>query len=62
VRAMDTSSSRARVAPGSSIRLPRLPQHRHEGNVSGRTLKWLKVKQAKFREQERGFYKPGQAA
>ena len=26
--------------------------------VGGRTLKWLKVKQAKFREQERGFYKP----
>jgi len=27
--------------------------------VGGRTLKWLKVKQAKFRAQERGFYKPG---
>jgi ATP-dependent DNA ligase len=26
--------------------------------VSGRTLKWLKVKQPKYREQERGFYKP----
>ena len=26
--------------------------------VSGRTLKWLKVKQQKYREQERGFYKP----
>ena len=26
--------------------------------VGGRTLKWLKVKQAKFRAQERGFYKP----
>jgi hypothetical protein len=24
----------------------------------GRTLKWLKVKQAKYREEERGFYKP----
>jgi hypothetical protein len=23
----------------------------------GRTLKWLKVKQAKYREDERGFYK-----
>ena len=26
--------------------------------VGGRTLKWLKVKQAKYREVERGFYKP----
>jgi bifunctional non-homologous end joining protein LigD len=26
--------------------------------VSGRTLKWLKVKQPRYREQERGFYKP----
>jgi len=26
--------------------------------VGGRTLKWLKVKQPKYREQERGFYKP----
>jgi bifunctional non-homologous end joining protein LigD len=26
--------------------------------VPGRTLKWLKVKQAKYREVERGFYKP----
>src|SRR6266478_9707184 len=26
--------------------------------VGGRTLKWLKVKQAKYREEERGFYKP----
>jgi ATP-dependent DNA ligase len=26
--------------------------------VSGRTLKWLKVKQPKYREVERGFYKP----
>jgi hypothetical protein len=26
--------------------------------MGGRTLKWLKVKQAKFRDQERGFYKP----
>jgi ATP-dependent DNA ligase len=26
--------------------------------VAGRTLKWLKVKQPKYREQERGFYKP----
>ena len=26
--------------------------------VGGRTLKWLKVKQAKYREGERGFYKP----
>ena len=24
----------------------------------GRTLKWLKVKQAKYREEERGFDKP----
>jgi hypothetical protein len=24
----------------------------------GRTLKWLKVKQAKYREEERGLYKP----
>jgi hypothetical protein len=26
--------------------------------MGGRTLKWLKVKQPKYREQERGFYKP----
>ena len=26
--------------------------------VGGRTLKWLKVKQPKYREAERGFYKP----
>jgi len=26
--------------------------------VGGRTLKWLKLKQAKYREEERGFYKP----
>ena len=26
--------------------------------VGGRTLKWLKVKQPKYREEERGFYKP----
>ena len=26
--------------------------------VSGRTLKWLKVKQPKYRDAERGFYKP----
>jgi bifunctional non-homologous end joining protein LigD len=26
--------------------------------VAGRTLMWLKVKQAKYREKERGFYKP----
>lgn len=26
--------------------------------MAGRTLKWLKVKQPKYREQERGFYKP----
>lgn len=26
--------------------------------VAGRTLKWLKVKQPKYREKERGFYKP----
>ena len=26
--------------------------------VAGRTLKWLKVKQPKYRELERGFYKP----
>jgi bifunctional non-homologous end joining protein LigD len=26
--------------------------------VAGRSLKWLKVKQPKYREQERGFYKP----
>lgn len=26
--------------------------------IGGRTLKWLKVKQAKYREIERGFYKP----
>jgi ATP-dependent DNA ligase len=26
--------------------------------VEGHTLKWLKVKQRKYREQERGFYKP----
>jgi ATP-dependent DNA ligase len=25
--------------------------------VGGRTLKWLKVKQLKYREQDRGFYK-----
>jgi hypothetical protein len=26
--------------------------------VGGRTLKWLKVKQPKYREVERRFYKP----
>jgi bifunctional non-homologous end joining protein LigD len=26
--------------------------------VPGRTLKWLKVKQPKYREEERGFFKP----
>jgi ATP-dependent DNA ligase len=26
--------------------------------VAGRTLKWFKVKQPKYREEERGFYKP----
>ena len=26
--------------------------------VAGPTLKWLKVKQPKYREEERGFYKP----
>jgi ATP-dependent DNA ligase len=26
--------------------------------VPGRTLKWLKVNQPKYREEERGFYKP----
>lgn len=26
--------------------------------VAGRTLKWIKVKQPKYREEERGFYKP----
>jgi len=26
----------------------------------GRTRKWLKFKQAKYREQERGFYKPAE--
>jgi bifunctional non-homologous end joining protein LigD len=26
--------------------------------VASRTLKWLKMKQSKYREQERGFYKP----
>jgi bifunctional non-homologous end joining protein LigD len=26
--------------------------------VGGRTLRWLKVKQPKYREQERGFYQP----
>jgi bifunctional non-homologous end joining protein LigD len=26
--------------------------------VAGRTLKWLKVKQPKYRKKERGFYKP----
>jgi ATP-dependent DNA ligase len=26
--------------------------------VPGRTLRWLKVKQPKYREIERGFYKP----
>jgi len=26
--------------------------------VGGRTLKWRKVEQAKYREEERGFYKP----
>jgi hypothetical protein len=26
--------------------------------VGGRSLKWLKVKVPKYREQERGFYKP----
>jgi ATP-dependent DNA ligase len=26
--------------------------------VAGRSLKWLKVKVPKYREEERGFYKP----
>ncbi len=26
--------------------------------VPARSLKWLKVKQPKYREEERGFYKP----
>jgi len=26
--------------------------------VGGRSLKWIKVKQPKYREEERGFYKP----
>lgn len=26
--------------------------------VTGRTMKWLKVKQPKYREEERGFYEP----
>jgi len=26
--------------------------------VGRRTLKWIKVKQPKYREEERGFYKP----
>jgi len=26
--------------------------------VGGHTLKWLKVKMPKYREEERGFYKP----
>jgi ATP-dependent DNA ligase len=26
--------------------------------VAGRSLRWLKVKVAKYREQERGFYNP----
>ena len=26
--------------------------------AAGRTLKWLKVKQAKYREEARGFYRP----
>ena len=26
--------------------------------IGGRTLGWLKVKQPKYREVERGFYKP----
>jgi ATP-dependent DNA ligase len=30
------------------------PESRYTG---GRTLAWLKVKQPKYREQERGFYK-----
>jgi bifunctional non-homologous end joining protein LigD len=29
--------------------------------VAGRTLKWLKVKVLKYRERERGFYKPERA-
>jgi hypothetical protein len=31
------------------------PQHWHEGKVRGRMAKWLKVKQAKYREGERGW-------
>ena len=27
--------------------------------VTGRTLKWLKVKQKEYRVEERGFYDPG---
>lgn len=29
--------------------------------VGGRALKWLKVKQLKYREAERGFYDPKRA-
>jgi bifunctional non-homologous end joining protein LigD len=29
--------------------------------VGGRTLKWLKVKQSKYRVKERGFYDPDRA-
>ena len=28
--------------------------------MGGRTLKWLKVKEAKYREEERGFYRNSQ--
>ena len=31
---------------------------RSSSQVGGRTLKWLKVKVPKYREEERGFYKP----
>jgi len=34
------------------------PCRRSSPDVDGRTLKWLKVKQPKYRELERGFYKP----
>jgi len=48
----DTSGSRVSAERGSSTQLASLPQRRHEGKVS---QKWLKVKQAKYREGERGW-------
>ena len=32
--------------------------HPASPHVGGRTLKWLKVKVPKYREEERGVYKP----